>query len=396
MTDMDTNHRGGPAGFVRTLSGKTSTSLVWPEYSGNRLYQTLGNLQVTPLAGLCFPDYATGDVLYLTGTTEVLIGADAANLLPRSNLAVKLTVTAARHVAKGLPFRGVPREPSPYNPKVRYLKTEHGSTFAGPEHSLNRAELLEQVPLTPSISRFHFRLSSPARYTAGQYVMLDFSSHLDIGYSHMRDDDPLSINDDFTRTFTVSNPPGTPQGPFQAPEDGKFEITIRKVGRATELMFKHGLKGTHRTSDFELDVKGFDGHFTITQDTGEAIGFVAAGVGITPLLSALTTLDPDRLVVFWAVRQEDIGLVTDSLTQYPRYAKSFRIFISGMPDGEDGSGELGLRDGGATVVPRRLAGKDVSDFEHVQKWYLCTSKPMRENVLGWLPGKEVIYEDFDY
>ena len=106
MSDMDTNHRGGPPGFVRALSDDTSTTLYWPEYSGNRLYQTLGNLQVTPLAGLCFPDFLTGDVLYVTGTTRILVGSDAADALPRSNLVVKLTVTAARLVTKGLPFQG--------------------------------------------------------------------------------------------------------------------------------------------------------------------------------------------------------------------------------------------------------------------------------------------------
>lgn len=103
--DMDTNFRGGPPGFVRLMSnGPSGSVLVYPEYSGNRLYQTLGNFQMTPLAGYFFPDFDTGNALYVTGTPEILIGKDAADLLPRSNLAVKLTVTSARFVEKSLAF----------------------------------------------------------------------------------------------------------------------------------------------------------------------------------------------------------------------------------------------------------------------------------------------------
>lgn len=63
---MDTNHRGGPPGFVRVAKNdEGGVVLVYPEYSGNRLYQTLGNLQVNPLAGLVFPDFESSDVLYV-------------------------------------------------------------------------------------------------------------------------------------------------------------------------------------------------------------------------------------------------------------------------------------------------------------------------------------------
>ena len=55
---MDTNHRGGPPGFVRCLSGEDGyTKFVYPEYSGNRLYQSLGNLMLEPKSGFFFPDF---------------------------------------------------------------------------------------------------------------------------------------------------------------------------------------------------------------------------------------------------------------------------------------------------------------------------------------------------
>lgn len=122
---MDTNIRGGSPGFVRVLSNDPNGALlVYPEYSGNRLYQTLSNLRTNPRAGYVFPDFQTGDALYITGKTEVLVGKDADAILPRSNLVVKVIVEAARFVEQGLSLGGIPGEPSPYNPPVRYLRTE--------------------------------------------------------------------------------------------------------------------------------------------------------------------------------------------------------------------------------------------------------------------------------
>ncbi|KAF2223817.1 hypothetical protein BDZ85DRAFT_262220 [Elsinoe ampelina] len=263
--DMDTNHRGGPSGFVRVLSHGDKTVLVYPEYSGNRLYQSLGNMITNPKAGFCFPDFESGDCLYLTGTTEILVGKDAANLIPKSNLAVKITVDSARLVESILPLRGSSGEQSPYNPTVRYLANEKEAPRQDAALD-NRARLLKQTVLSPTVSRFQFSLSNAATYHAGQYVTLDFSEHLDVGYSHMRDDDPRSLNDDFIRTFTVSSPPGSPPHPSRTLADDEFEITIRKVGVVTDFLFKHGKDDRRYGSDLEVGVKGFGGNFTVAQD----------------------------------------------------------------------------------------------------------------------------------
>lgn len=72
---MDTNHRGGPPGFVRVAKNdEDGVVLVYPEYSGNRLYQTLGNLQAKPLAGLVFPDFESSNVLYVRFSRFSLLG----------------------------------------------------------------------------------------------------------------------------------------------------------------------------------------------------------------------------------------------------------------------------------------------------------------------------------
>lgn len=65
---VDVSHRGGRPGFVAT----DGDWLTIPDFSGNQFFNTLGNLLATGRAGLLFPDFATGDMLQLSGVAEVL------------------------------------------------------------------------------------------------------------------------------------------------------------------------------------------------------------------------------------------------------------------------------------------------------------------------------------
>jgi hypothetical protein len=74
-TGVDVSHRGGKPGFVRVTPGEGSERrdvLTFPDFVGNFFFNTLGNLEVEPRAGLCFPDFATGDALALTGRAETI------------------------------------------------------------------------------------------------------------------------------------------------------------------------------------------------------------------------------------------------------------------------------------------------------------------------------------
>ncbi|HCB44011.1 MAG TPA: flavin-nucleotide-binding protein [Pseudomonas sp.] len=64
---VDVSHRGGWPGFVKVEGNR----LTMPEFSGNRFFNTLGNLLVNPRAGLLFVDFATGDLLQVSGAAEL-------------------------------------------------------------------------------------------------------------------------------------------------------------------------------------------------------------------------------------------------------------------------------------------------------------------------------------
>jgi predicted pyridoxine 5'-phosphate oxidase superfamily flavin-nucleotide-binding protein len=67
---VDVSHRGGRPGFVRVGADGV---LTIPDFSGNRFFNTLGNLLANPKAGLLFVDFETGDELQLTGDADVIL-----------------------------------------------------------------------------------------------------------------------------------------------------------------------------------------------------------------------------------------------------------------------------------------------------------------------------------
>jgi predicted pyridoxine 5'-phosphate oxidase superfamily flavin-nucleotide-binding protein len=60
----DVSHRGGAPGYISILD---DTTLRIPDYPGNCLYNTFGNFEVNPRAGLCIPDFAGNRVVQLSG-----------------------------------------------------------------------------------------------------------------------------------------------------------------------------------------------------------------------------------------------------------------------------------------------------------------------------------------
>ncbi len=72
---LDVSHRGGPPGFVRVTKEGAASVLTWPDFRGNYMFCTLGNLELDPRAGLVFVDFETGTTLALTGRALVVDGA---------------------------------------------------------------------------------------------------------------------------------------------------------------------------------------------------------------------------------------------------------------------------------------------------------------------------------
>lgn len=69
---VDVSHRGGKPGFVRVDMAEGRSVLSAPDFPGNSMFNTFGNLALNPRAGLLFVDFTTGGVLSLTGRAEIV------------------------------------------------------------------------------------------------------------------------------------------------------------------------------------------------------------------------------------------------------------------------------------------------------------------------------------
>ncbi|MEV6961210.1 pyridoxamine 5'-phosphate oxidase family protein [Streptomyces sp. NPDC051207] len=107
-TGADASHRGGNPGFLRADSPR---ELSWPDYPGNAMFLTLGNLATDPRAGLLLIDWETGTTLQLTGEarTEFTDGGERR---------VRFTLTEAVETPAAIPLRWSPPEYSPANPAL--------------------------------------------------------------------------------------------------------------------------------------------------------------------------------------------------------------------------------------------------------------------------------------
>jgi uncharacterized protein len=65
----DASHRGGRPGFVCVENEKR---LLFPDYRGNNMFNTLGNIVSNPSTGLLFPDFQSGSALQLSGSAQIL------------------------------------------------------------------------------------------------------------------------------------------------------------------------------------------------------------------------------------------------------------------------------------------------------------------------------------
>ena len=106
--NADASHRGGNPGFLEVLSPNL---LRWPDYRGNSMFMTLGNISANPRAGLLIPDWHSGSTLQLTGTAEI-----SWESRPGAQCSVEFTIDEIVELSDVSPLRWSSPELSPANP----------------------------------------------------------------------------------------------------------------------------------------------------------------------------------------------------------------------------------------------------------------------------------------
>ncbi|HEY1486831.1 MAG TPA: pyridoxamine 5'-phosphate oxidase family protein [Micromonosporaceae bacterium] len=109
----DASHKGGRPGFVRIDGGE----LWWPDYAGNNMFNSMGNLAIDPTAALLFVDFASGRTLRLSGTAElewITPGSPGDD----DGTGRRIRFRPDRVMAAALPVRSGEVNPSPHNPSL--------------------------------------------------------------------------------------------------------------------------------------------------------------------------------------------------------------------------------------------------------------------------------------
>jgi ferredoxin-NADP reductase/MOSC domain-containing protein YiiM/predicted pyridoxine 5'-phosphate oxidase superfamily flavin-nucleotide-binding protein len=97
----DVSHRGGKPGFVLVAH---ETLLLIPDYAGNCMFSTLGNIAINPKCGLLFIDFDSGDTLQLTGEAESLWEPAHTGRFPGAKRVLAFTIEEALQIERALPM----------------------------------------------------------------------------------------------------------------------------------------------------------------------------------------------------------------------------------------------------------------------------------------------------
>ncbi|WP_336356579.1 pyridoxamine 5'-phosphate oxidase family protein [Pseudomonas granadensis] len=265
---VDVSHRGGQPGFVR-LEGNR---LTIPDFAGNLHFNTLGNLLLNPKAGLLFIDFSTGDLLHLSGRTEILLEDPQIEAFQGAERLWTFEVeqVVRRPAALALRWRFDGMSPTSLltgnwaEADARLQAQALGNQW----RPLRVAKIEAESRHIRSIYLEPVDGAGLPVFLAGQHLPLRFT--LD-GEVHIR-------------TYSLSS----------APSDGFYRISVKREG----LISSH-LHQQIRVGDV-LEARAPQGHFTVAPLARRPLVLLAAGVGITPLLSML------REVVYQGLRTRRI------------------------------------------------------------------------------------------
>jgi ferredoxin-NADP reductase/predicted pyridoxine 5'-phosphate oxidase superfamily flavin-nucleotide-binding protein len=265
---VDVSHRGGQAGFVRVEGNR----LTIPDFAGNLHFNTLGNLLLNPKAGLLFIDFSTGDVLQLSGRTEILLDDPQIEAFQGAERLWTFEVEklVRRPAALALRWRFDGMSPTSLltgnwaEADARLQAQALGNQW----RPLRVAKIEEESRSIRSIYLEPADGVGLPVFLAGQHLPLRFTID---GEVHIR-------------TYSLSS----------APSDGFYRISVKREG----LISSH-LHEQIRVGDV-LEARAPQGHFTVAPLEHRPLVLLAAGVGITPLLSML------REVVYQGLRTRGI------------------------------------------------------------------------------------------
>jgi len=265
----DVSHRGGKPGFVKVEEQGGVWKLTVPDYPGNNHFNTLGNFLVNPRAGLLFWDIESQDVLMLTGDVEILHEHEELAFFEGAERFWQFTLNKAVRLKGQLPLQGQLGE---YSPNTLMTGDWESARLASKAHQLRHAyqpyRVIAKKQESDTVMSFYLKPESGSlpSFKAGQFITIKMPLLKD------------RSGRDMIRTYTVSSAPS---------EDG-YRISVKRQRSADDedgivSNYLHDVVGI----DDRLEVKAPQGDFHWQEDSDRPVVLLAAGIGITPMVSML-------------------------------------------------------------------------------------------------------------
>lgn len=267
-TGLDVNHRGGRPGYIRIVS---PTEIFFPDYRGNGMFQSFGNLQVDKRAGITIIDFETGQLLQLSGTATVEWNRDNITAFTIEKAAERILRFYITHVRRSVGpvtnYRWQMLDYSPYNPTI---PSANGETEKAATQYPMTVELVKISEESRNVKTFRFLAPTYIPFLPGQYATFEFENLPGLSEKH-----PVLV-----RTWTLSEAANSTVG------DVTLEISVkRKVGGVMSNWLHD-----HAQIGLRVQLLGVGGEMVLSEKTSEIppkLLFISGGIGITPNMAIL-------------------------------------------------------------------------------------------------------------
>jgi uncharacterized protein len=254
---VDVSHRGGQAGFILVEGNR----LTIPDFAGNLHFNTLGNLLLNPRAGLLFIDFSTGDVLQLSGCTQLTLEGAVVQAFQGAERLWHVDVEQVVWRPSALRLRWHFQDYSP-----NCLMTGNWADTQRRLAANNLRDAWRPMRVTQVVAESHTIKSYCLEPVDGAGLpAYQSGQHLLIRVTIPGQAQPA------IRSYSVSS----------APSDGYLRLSIKRHGLVSSFLHEQVHEGTL------IDVRAPVGQFTLDVEARRPIVLLAAGVGITPLLAML-------------------------------------------------------------------------------------------------------------
>lgn len=254
---VDASHRGGRPGF---LGINDDGSLSFPDFSGNRMFNTLGNIESDGRVALFVPDFETGEAVVLTGRASIDWSAGRAGAFTGAERIVDVVPEEVWHATATLPVTATLAEQWPAldatgtwdEVRLAALKTD----------GYRRFQIVSKRRESDAITSFYLTPADGGPiepHVAGQFLPI-----------RLQDDDGPIL-----RSYTIS----------QGPNGRDYRLSIKREarGRASRLLHDRLESGDM------IEVASPAGDFVLDDGT-QPIVMLSGGVGITPMVAMLDGL----------------------------------------------------------------------------------------------------------